>query len=247
VGLPLDFCQLRRINQSKSANLYIALTTMPTIRPKVAPIAIDGTKIPQGTRHPYEIMTKPTLNTVARNRAFAILHCAHDLFVWLLLFYVAQKNKDSLAKVMVVPTILTFSEKYRHAFGHVYSQELVEVTEHSCKHGEDHDFRFRGIGEILSAESHYLEVEFNNESAVESSKYPKDDEENDFEEVPVSIVRDLENDEFSGSKWIHCLKSGQLDKYILLLDISTWSVTVATRAQKKLLHIVLMLKEWLIS
>lgn len=34
------------------SHLYIALTRIPIIRPKVAPIAIEGTKIPHGTRHP---------------------------------------------------------------------------------------------------------------------------------------------------------------------------------------------------
>ena len=59
--------------------LYIALTTIPTIRPKVAPIAIDGTKIPAGTLQPYVITTKPIRMMVARRREFDIRHCADVL------------------------------------------------------------------------------------------------------------------------------------------------------------------------
>jgi hypothetical protein len=156
---------------------------------------------------------------------------------------IIRKNNGLLAKVGVVSTILAFSEKYRHTFGHIYSQELVEITEHGCKHGEDHNLHFRGIREILSAESHYLEIELDNQSgAVKSYKDSKNDAENDFEEVRASIVRGPGNDELSHSKRIHCLNSGQLDKYLFLIDRSTWRVTVAIRAQKKLLHIGLMLK-----
>src|SRR5882672_7688275 len=58
---------------------YIAFTIMPTIRPNVAPMAMDGTKIPAGTLHPYERMTKPTRNIVAKSNEFAIRHCTPDL------------------------------------------------------------------------------------------------------------------------------------------------------------------------
>jgi len=52
---------------------------IPIIRPKVAPTAMDGTKIPAGTFAPYEMMTKPVRKIVARRRELAILHCAQLL------------------------------------------------------------------------------------------------------------------------------------------------------------------------
>lgn len=52
---------------------------MPIIRPKVAPSAMDGTKIPAGTFAPYEMMTKPVRKIVARSSELAILHCAQLL------------------------------------------------------------------------------------------------------------------------------------------------------------------------
>src|ERR1700761_6404217 len=45
-----------------------ACTKMPTMRPKVAPIVMDGTKIPAGTLQPYDKMTKNVLMMVANAR-----------------------------------------------------------------------------------------------------------------------------------------------------------------------------------
>ena len=53
---------------------YNALTRIPTILPKVAPTAIDGTKIPAGTLQPYEMTTRQVRSTVARRSEFTIRH-----------------------------------------------------------------------------------------------------------------------------------------------------------------------------
>lgn len=66
--------------------------------------------------------------------------------------------------------------------------------------------------------------------------------------MPIAIVCDLEKHKLAGSEWIHRLESfcekteKEMIKYLL-----TDNVTVATRAQKKLLHIVFILNVWLIS
>lgn len=66
--------------------------------------------------------------------------------------------------------------------------------------------------------------------------------------MPIAIVCNLEKHKFAGSERIHRLESfyekteKELIKYLL-----TDNVTVATRAQKKLLHIVFILNVWLIS
>ena len=52
----------------------IALTMIPSMRPKVAPMAIDGTKIPAGTLQPYDITTKAVRATVAKKRELTIGH-----------------------------------------------------------------------------------------------------------------------------------------------------------------------------
>lgn len=53
---------------------------MPTIRPKVAPTAMEGTKMPAGTLHPYEMTTRHVRMTVARRSELTIRHCAHGLY-----------------------------------------------------------------------------------------------------------------------------------------------------------------------
>jgi hypothetical protein len=50
------------------------LTIIPTILPKLAPMAIEGTKMPAGTLHPYEITTRPMRIIVARRRELDIRH-----------------------------------------------------------------------------------------------------------------------------------------------------------------------------
>lgn len=56
-----------------------AFTIMPTIRPKVAPMAMEGTKMPAGTFEPYETTTMPIRKTVAINNALAMVHCTEVL------------------------------------------------------------------------------------------------------------------------------------------------------------------------
>ena len=52
----------------------MAFTIIPIMRPKVAPMAIEGTKIPAGTLHPYEIITKKIRKIVARSKDHATDH-----------------------------------------------------------------------------------------------------------------------------------------------------------------------------
>lgn len=77
----------------------------------------------------------------------------------------------------------------------------------------------------------------------------KDDKEDDLEEMPITVVGDLEQYQFPRSEGIHYLKV-RSNSDIHRRDAGgerTDSVTVATRAQKKLLQSVLTLKLLLIS
>ena len=77
----------------------------------------------------------------------------------------------------------------------------------------------------------------------------KDYEKDDLEEMPITVVGDLEQYQFPRSEGVHCLEvRHNSDTYRLDAERErTESVTVATRAQKKLLQSVLMLKLLLIS
>jgi hypothetical protein len=57
----------------------MAFTMIPTIRPKEAPMAIDGTKMPAGTLHPALTITSAILMIVARRSEFTIRHCTDVL------------------------------------------------------------------------------------------------------------------------------------------------------------------------
>ena len=74
-------------------------------------------------------------------------------------------------------------------------------------------------------------------------------EEDDLEEMPVTIVGDLEQYQLPRSERVHCLKvpDNSDARHLGPGGERTESVTVATRAQKKLLQRVLMLKLLLIS
>ena len=51
-----------------------ACTMIPTMRPNDAPTAIDGTKMPAGTLHPYEMMTSPVRKMVATAKAMIMVN-----------------------------------------------------------------------------------------------------------------------------------------------------------------------------
>ena len=54
---------------------------IPTIRPNVAPMAMEGTKMPAGTFEPYETTTMPIRKTVAMNNALDMVHCTEVLYL----------------------------------------------------------------------------------------------------------------------------------------------------------------------
>ena len=61
-------------NADPGKDSWMCLTKMPTMRPKAAPTAIDGTKIPAGTLQPKDIMTRSVRMTVAMARLPIICH-----------------------------------------------------------------------------------------------------------------------------------------------------------------------------
>ena len=82
--------------------------------------------------------------------------------------------------------------------------------------------------------------------------YPEDTEDNEehnLEKMPISAISDLEQHQLSGSEGVHSLmeKWCQLVDFVAFDPKQTDNVTVATRAQRKLLHIVLILNDGLIS
>jgi hypothetical protein len=104
---------------------------MPTILPKVAPTAIDGTKIPAGTLQPYEMMTRAVLMTVANRRELTICHCSEVLNHCEVLAFDcharADANTDSLAETVVVTATFALLEQYFQALCHIYPQKTIQI------------------------------------------------------------------------------------------------------------------------
>lgn len=143
---------------------------IPTSRPKYAPIAIDGTKMPAGTLAPYEMMTSKVRITVARNSEFTIVHWAEVL---------TQKKKipptsemgeanDLLTEVVVIPALVTLSEQYRHALRHIDPQKSVEVSNHACENGKGYGFGQSMVREMPTTESGNLQVKLYDDSSVQT-------------------------------------------------------------------------------
>lgn len=180
------------------------------MRPKVAPTAMEGTKMPAGTLQPYERMTRKVRSTVARSSELTIRHWAQDLWCKRKPRLAEARQVYILAKTVVVAAALALSKKDIEALGHVNSEELVEVPNQRRQRGEYHSLLDPDRRKVPSSKSRDLEVVLCHEGAVQASKYSDHDEKADLEEVPVAVVRDLEEYQLSRAEWVHCLWSRPL-------------------------------------
>jgi len=128
---------------------------------------------------------------------------------------------DILAQVVIVSTTLTFSEEDKKAFGHIHAKELVPISYYGSECCEENSLRDTMISKELAPERSDLKVEFDHQSAVKTLYFcqviqnkkeqgtdPKgtdDDEEDDLEEMPVPVIRNLEEHKFPGSEGVHSL------------------------------------------
>lgn len=73
---------------------------------------------------------------------------------------------DLLAEVVVIPTLVTLPEQYRHALRHINPQKPVEVSNHSCENGKSHSLSHSVIREVPTTECGNLQVEFYDDSPI---------------------------------------------------------------------------------
>lgn len=186
---------------------YKACTRTPTILPNEAPIAMEGTKIPAGTLHPYETMTNNVRMTVAAAKVNT--RCHRCLRLWI----ISKANQyrvravHSLADLVIIMGSFTFSEENLHALGHIDPQEHIWVTNNGSDKSQNRCFPDWVLREILLTEGLDAQVPFDYKRTVEPTKNTKDDVKDDFKEVPVTVILDLEHDQLTGSERIHCLIS----------------------------------------
>lgn len=81
-----------------------------------------------------------------------------------------------------------------HALRHVNAQKHVGVADDGRHEREEGGLGDGVVFEVALAERLHAEVPFDDELAVESAKDAEEDEEDDFEKVPVAVVADLEHD-----------------------------------------------------
>ena len=128
---------------------------------------------------------------------------------------------DVLAQVVIVSATFTLSEEDKKALGHIHAKELVPISNYGSECCEKDSLRDTMISKELAPERGNLKVEFDHQSPVETLYFcqmiqekkgqgtnPKDtydDEEDDLEEMPVSVIRDLEEHKFPGSERVHSL------------------------------------------
>lgn len=127
----------------------------------------------------------------------------------------------------MVSSSFTFLEQNLHALSHVYSQESIEVADHGGDDRKRDGLRDTMLTEVLSSECSNLQVEFDDERSVKAllvsciarGAYTEDADENvgrNFKVMPVSIVRDLKQDQFASSERVHELSPSvaAFDSYV---------------------------------
>ena len=128
---------------------------------------------------------------------------------------------DVLAQIVTVSATFTLSEEDIKAFGHIHAKELVPISNYGSECCEEDSLRDTMINKELAPERGDLKVEFDHQGAVETLHFcqviqdkkeqetnPKDtydDEEDDLEEMPVPVIRDLEEHKFSALEKVHSL------------------------------------------
>ena len=101
------------------------------MRPNDAPTAIEGTNMPAGTLHPYDMMTSKVRRIVANAKEKTMDHRFSDLVIRSLSVQsmcILLDVFDLLAKTIVIISILTFPEQNLHHFSHVDLEEHVRIA-----------------------------------------------------------------------------------------------------------------------
>ena len=96
-------------------------------------------------------------------------HCCEVLGAPLSLRAITVAVCHSLADAIVVAFhSLALAEENRHALRHVDPDETIEVPDHGSDSRQDHGFRDREVVEVLPSEDRYLQIEFHNQSTVQT-------------------------------------------------------------------------------
>lgn len=111
----------------------------------------------------------------------------------------------AIAELIIVVSILTLLEQYLHALSHVDSEEHIRVADDSRENRQGNCLCDGIIPKVLFPKDLHLEIPLDDESPIQATERSDNEIEQDLKEVPATIVLDLEHDELTCSKGIHCL------------------------------------------
>jgi hypothetical protein len=155
-----------------------------------------------------------------------------------------NKARDALAQVLVVSFAITRLEENVEHLVHVDAEEAVRKADCCGEQRQDDRLADGMRRQMLASESGDLQVELDDERAVQPAEDADEDEEAEFEKVPIPVEAHLEQYDLAGSERVHRLRKKRNSQFRLPLAVlekeRTERTTFAMRAQKKLLHIVLM-------
>ena len=77
-----------------------------------------------------------------------------------------SEMNDLLTEVVVIRTVVTLSEQYRHTLRHIDPQKSIEVADHGREKSEGYSLSHSVIREVPTAESSNLQVELYDESPI---------------------------------------------------------------------------------
>lgn len=113
-----------------------------------------------------------------------------------------------LAQPMRVPPPLTLPKQHLHGLGHIDPEKHIPPANRRRDRRQEQHLADGVLLEVLFAEGLRAQVPFDDEFTVEPAEDAQEDEEDDFEKVPVAVVGDLEHDELAGAEGVHCLGIG---------------------------------------
>lgn len=117
-----------------------------------------------------------------------------------------RKARHALAQVLVVTFAVTGLEEDVEHLVHIDPQEAVREAHSRCEERQNDRLADGMRRQMLASESGHLQVELDDESAVQPAEDADEDEEAEFEKVPIPVEAHLEQYDLAGSERVHRLR-----------------------------------------
>lgn len=188
---------------------------------------------------------------VANIRELAICHWEEDLQINKYREHNRKRRKreyGSLANVVYIPCPFTFAKENGHALRHVDPQEPIGVSNQSCERSKNDCFSHSVFRQVFLPKSSHLDVELDHQCTIQTLNnrlricIGKREKSVRTPKTP-RIMKNMISKKCQSRSYV----TWNMTSFPVRKGFIADKVTVAMSAQKKLRHIVLMLKVWLIS